>query len=167
MPEQDINALNGVHNTYKRYNTRHHTRKKEDDEVLEIDGIILACMERSVGSIIKTEAIKLVKAAKVYANLDKDQKKIVILGLNSICDSSNNSDARRLLVPCFQATGLDGELKTVILVAPGLHIVQYIGSIPIPSHAEELKLLRTKRIPILNFLKVNCLVIKLFSLLPY
>lgn len=39
--------------------------KKENDEIHEIDGII-----RSVGSVIKTEAIRFSNAAKTYDNLN-------------------------------------------------------------------------------------------------
>ncbi|ORE12221.1 hypothetical protein BCV71DRAFT_283266 [Rhizopus microsporus] len=92
--KQNINALNEVQKSYKRYNTRSHRPENENDEVYEIDGMMLAGMKRSVGSVIKTEAIRRAKAAKVYANLDKEQKNIVILGLNSICDLSNNSDSK-------------------------------------------------------------------------
>ncbi|CAO3665808.1 unnamed protein product [Rhizopus microsporus] len=40
---------------------------------------------------------------------------------------TSRSDARRLIIPSFQATGLDGELKIMRLVAPGLYTVQYVG----------------------------------------
>jgi hypothetical protein len=85
--EQNINAMKELQKSYKRYNTRSH-------HVYEIDGMILTEMKRSVGSVIKTEAIRRAKAAKVYANLDNEQKNTVVLGLNSICDLSNNSDSK-------------------------------------------------------------------------
>ncbi|KAG1251537.1 hypothetical protein G6F68_012225 [Rhizopus microsporus] len=75
--------------------------------------------------------------------------------LDSIVDKQfiSKSHARRLVVPCFQATGLDGELKIVKLIAPGLYTVQYIGSIPIPAHIDDLSLLRKKCIPRLEYMK--------------
>lgn len=78
--------------------------------------------------------------------------------LDSIVDKQfiSKSHARRLVVPCFQATGLDGELKIVKLIAPGLYTVQYIGSIPIPAHIDDLSLLRKKCIPRLEYMKVRC-----------
>ncbi|RCH80426.1 hypothetical protein CU097_003177, partial [Rhizopus azygosporus] len=62
--KQNINALNEVQKSYKRYNTRSHRPENENDEVYEIDGMMLAGMKRSVGSVIKTEAIRRAKAAK-------------------------------------------------------------------------------------------------------
>ncbi|CAO3616006.1 unnamed protein product [Mucor hiemalis] len=92
--EQNINALNEVQKSCKSYNTRSQRRENKNDEFYKIGGMMLTGMKRSAGSIIKTEAIKRAKTAKAYANLDKEQKNIVMLGLNSICDLSNNSDSR-------------------------------------------------------------------------
>ncbi|KAI8095165.1 hypothetical protein BDF21DRAFT_393518 [Thamnidium elegans] len=66
---------------------------------------------------------------------------------------TSRSDARRLIIPSFQATGLDGELKIMRLVAPGIYTVQYVGSIPIPNHVEDLQQLRKKCFPRLNYMK--------------
>lgn len=79
---------------------------------------------------------------------------------------TSRSDARRLIIPSFQATGLDGELKIMRLVAPGLYTVQYVGSILIPNHVEDLQQLRKKCLPRLYYMKVNWFI-KLFSLLLY
>ena len=60
-------------------------------------------------------------------------------------------DARRLIVPCFQANGLDGEIKIMKLYAPGLYTIQHIGSVDIPSSVHFLRDLRKKTIPRLKF----------------
>ncbi|KAI9486175.1 MAG: hypothetical protein EXX96DRAFT_592960 [Benjaminiella poitrasii] len=68
------------------YNTRSRAKKPaaiEDENFFEIDGVILEGMEKSVGSTIKTEAVKLAKEEKYSA----------YLSLNSIVDLSNNSTA--------------------------------------------------------------------------
>lgn len=54
--QQNIVALHEVH---KQYNTRSRQQTQtENNEVNEIDGLILTDMEKSVGSVIKSEAIK-------------------------------------------------------------------------------------------------------------
>ncbi|KAG1135842.1 hypothetical protein G6F37_012457 [Rhizopus arrhizus] len=62
-------------------------------------------------------------------------------------------DARRLIIPCFQANGLEGEIKITKLVAPGLYTVQHLGSVDVPYLADDLSILRIKTIPRLNFMK--------------
>ncbi|KAI7867931.1 hypothetical protein BDF14DRAFT_1725582 [Spinellus fusiger] len=76
------------------------------------------------------------------------------------CKYTSKRDARRLIMPCFQASGLDGELRVVKLSAPGLYTIQYIGSIPIPSHVADLSLLRRKCLPRLLYMKVNCTMLR-------
>lgn len=49
------------------------------------------------------------------------------------------TECKRLVVPSFQATGLDGEVMAVTLPVPGLCMTQRIGYLPIPSTASELK----------------------------
>ncbi|CAO3697855.1 unnamed protein product [Rhizopus stolonifer] len=76
------------------YNTRARTKKPaatEDEDIFEIDGVVLDGMEKSVGSTIKTEAVKLAKAKKTFSNLSEEEKDSVYLSLNSIVDLSNNS----------------------------------------------------------------------------
>ncbi|CAO3616010.1 unnamed protein product [Mucor hiemalis] len=77
--------------------------------------------------------------------------------LDSIVDREHisRSDARRLLIPRFQAIGLDGGLKIMRLVAPGLYTVQYVGSILIPNHVGDLQQLRKKCLPRLNYMKTR------------
>lgn len=79
--KQNVAALHEVHK---------HTQI-ENNEVNEIDGLILTDMEKSVGSVIKSEAIKKAKAARTFANLNQEEKNTVFLGMNSMCDLSNNS----------------------------------------------------------------------------
>ncbi|RCH78763.1 hypothetical protein CU097_001602, partial [Rhizopus azygosporus] len=74
---------------------------------------------------------------------------------------TSRSDARRLIIPSFQATGLDGELKIMRLVAPGLYTVQYVGSILIPNHVEDLQQLRKKCLPRLYYMKIVLRIIPL------
>ncbi|GAA5815533.1 hypothetical protein MFLAVUS_009045 [Mucor flavus] len=71
------------------YNTRVRVEQPattNDEDVLEIDGVILDGMEKSVGSTLKSEAIKLAKAAGTFSNLSEEAKDTVYLGLNSIID---------------------------------------------------------------------------------
>jgi hypothetical protein len=78
------------------YNTRAGAKKHaatEDEDIFEIDGVVLDGMERSVGSTIKTEAVKLAKAKKTFSNLSEEEKDSVFLCLSSIVDLSNNSTA--------------------------------------------------------------------------
>ncbi|KAI9269735.1 hypothetical protein EDC94DRAFT_380032 [Helicostylum pulchrum] len=59
-------------------------------------------MKKSVGSTLKSEAVKLTKAARTFSNLSGDAKDTVYLGLNSIIDLSNNHnapDSQRSLFP--------------------------------------------------------------------
>lgn len=60
--QKAADALDEVQRSYRRYNTRSHKKIK----VIEINGIILIDMTRSVGTIIKTEAIKKGKISKKY-----------------------------------------------------------------------------------------------------
>lgn len=69
--------------------------------------------------------------------------------------NTNRREIPRIIVPSFQATGLDGEIMVLKLPAPGLYTAQHIGSIPIPSDVSNLKWLRTKCIPRLMFMKVS------------
>lgn len=76
------------------YQTRSKSRQPtviENKNVYEMNGIVLDGMTRSVGSIIKTEAIKLAESAKTYTDLTGEAKNSVFLGFNSIVDLSNNS----------------------------------------------------------------------------
>jgi hypothetical protein len=70
---------------------------------------------------------------------------------------TNKKEPRRLMIPCFQVSGLDGELKVLKLSTPELYTVQYIGSIPIPDHVADLSLLRKKCLLRLFYIKVNWL----------
>ncbi|KAI7890861.1 uncharacterized protein EV154DRAFT_510422 [Mucor mucedo] len=64
--------------------------KARDEDVLEIDGITLNGMEKSVGSTLKSKAIHLAKTARAFSNLTGEAKNTVFLGLNSIVDLSNS-----------------------------------------------------------------------------
>ncbi|KAI9469101.1 MAG: hypothetical protein EXX96DRAFT_598025 [Benjaminiella poitrasii] len=66
-------------------------------------------------------------------------------------------DARRVIVPYFQANGLDGEIKIMKLYAPGLYTIQHIGSVDIPNSVNFLCDLRKKTIPRLEFIKYHTL----------
>ena len=73
--------------------------------------------------------------------------------VNSKCISG--LDARRLITPSVQATGLDTELKIMKLFAPGLYTVRYVGSILILNYVKNLQLSRKTCLPKLNCMKVN------------
>ncbi|KAG0738038.1 hypothetical protein G6F16_011760 [Rhizopus arrhizus] len=83
----------------------------------------------------------------------------ILRGSKVILDDITNQkflkakDARRLIVPSFQANGLEGEIKITKLVAPGLYTVQHLGSVDVPYLADDLSILRIKTIPRLNFMK--------------
>ncbi|KAG1051306.1 hypothetical protein G6F43_006481 [Rhizopus delemar] len=62
-------------------------------------------------------------------------------------------DARRLIIPSFQANGLEGEIKLTKLVASGLYTVQHLGSVDISYFVHDLSVLRVKAIPRLKFMK--------------
>jgi hypothetical protein len=64
-------------------------------------------------------------------------------------------DARRLIIPSFQANGLEGEINITKLAAPGLYTSQHLGSVDVPNSANDLSVLRVKTIPRLKFMKVN------------
>lgn len=68
---------------------------------------------------------------------------------------TSNREVRRLIVPSFQANGLDGEVKIMKLFSPGLYTVQHIGSVDIPTNVNYLRDLRKKIIPRLNYVKVS------------
>ncbi|KAI9475676.1 MAG: hypothetical protein EXX96DRAFT_540259 [Benjaminiella poitrasii] len=61
-------------------------------------------------------------------------------------------DARRVILPCFQANGLDSEIKIMKLFVPGLYTIQHIGSIDISDSINFLRDLRKKTIPRLEFI---------------
>lgn len=65
------------------------------------------------------------------------------------------SEAKRLLVPTFQANGLDGEVTILRLVAPGLYVSQYKGSACIPNNVHDLKCLRQKVLTTFTVLEGN------------
>ncbi|CDH49465.1 hypothetical protein RO3G_06604 [Lichtheimia corymbifera JMRC:FSU:9682] len=71
--------------------------------------------------------------------------------------NTNRREIPRIIVPSFQATGLDGEIMVLKRPAPGLYTAQHIGSIPIPSDVSNLKWLRTKCIPRLMFMKKHAI----------
>jgi hypothetical protein len=94
MEEQANRGLQPPVTQADGYQTRSKSRQPtvtENKKVYEMDGIVLDGMTRSVGSIIKTEAIKLAEAAKTYTNLTGEAKNSVFLGFNSVVDLSNNS----------------------------------------------------------------------------
>ncbi|KAI7865871.1 hypothetical protein BDF14DRAFT_1729554 [Spinellus fusiger] len=62
-------------------------------------------------------------------------------------------DARRLIIPSFQANGLEAEIKLTKLVEPGLYTIQHLGSVDIPYLVNDLSVLRVKTIPRLKFIK--------------
>lgn len=66
------------------------------------------------------------------------------LNMDAVAGSKyiSDSEIRRIIVPCFQGTGLDGEIKLVLLKAPGLYTVQLLGLVPIPDNAADLPKLR-------------------------
>ncbi|GAA5815534.1 hypothetical protein MFLAVUS_009046 [Mucor flavus] len=70
---------------------------------------------------------------------------------------TSNREVRRLIVPSFQANGLDGEVKIMKLFSPGLYTVQHIGSVDIPTNVNYLRDLRKKIIPRLNYVKYHTL----------
>lgn len=75
------------------YNTRARAKAIPNEDIFEIDGIVLGGMKKSVGSTIKTEAVKLAKAKKTFSDLSEKEKDSVYMSLNSIVDLSNNSTA--------------------------------------------------------------------------
>ncbi|CEG77351.1 hypothetical protein RMATCC62417_12120 [Rhizopus microsporus] len=88
---------------------------------------------------------------------------------NVILDDMTNQefmqakDARRLIIPSFQANGLEGEIKLMKLVVPGLYTVQHLGSVDIPYLVHDLSVLRVKAIPRLIFMKVSNIYISSIS----
>ncbi|CDH59442.1 predicted protein [Lichtheimia corymbifera JMRC:FSU:9682] len=59
----------------------------------------------------------------------------VIFDIVSIKSDTRGKELKRLLVPTFQATGLEGEMMIVKITAAGFYTAQRIGSLPIPhSH---------------------------------
>lgn len=81
------------------------------------------------------------------------------LNMDAVAGSKFNSDweIRRIILPCFQGTGLDGEVKLMTLRAPGLYTVQLLGFVPIPDNAADLPKLRLKCIPRLMYAKRQAL----------
>ncbi|KAI7867932.1 hypothetical protein BDF14DRAFT_612964 [Spinellus fusiger] len=134
--EQNINTLNEAQSVDRRYNNRSSTRYSEGEEVHEIDGIMLIGMRRSIGSVIKTEAIRLSNSARTYDDLDNDQKNIIFLGLNSMCDLSNNSDSRESQKSLFTENAWN-ELKNRVYVSRDMS--------PLPRYIER-DLLRIKEV---------------------
>ncbi|KAI7861946.1 hypothetical protein BDF14DRAFT_1737393 [Spinellus fusiger] len=67
------------------------------------------------------------------------------------------SEKRRLIIPCFQASALDGEVKIMKLSVPGLYTVQHFGSVPIPNDVRDLSLLRKKCLPRLKYIRTHAL----------
>ncbi|KAI9366539.1 hypothetical protein BD770DRAFT_302238, partial [Pilaira anomala] len=45
----------------------------------------------------------------------------------------NSHEVKILIIPSFQANGLDSEVKIMKLFAPGLYTVHYIGSVDFPA----------------------------------
>ncbi|KAG2200539.1 hypothetical protein INT47_012325 [Mucor saturninus] len=123
--QQNVSALHEVH---KQYNTRSRQTEAKDDEVYEIDGLILTDMEKSAGSVIKSEAIKKAKAVKTFANLDQEEKNTVFLGLNSICDLSNNDNSKHSQKALFNKKAWK-ELKNIVYVSRDMK--------KIPDHVEK------------------------------
>ncbi|KAI9015755.1 hypothetical protein CLU79DRAFT_805521 [Phycomyces nitens] len=66
-------------------------------------------------------------------------------------------DVRRLIVPNFQANGLESEVKVMKLCALGLYTIQHISSVDIPNNINCLHDLRKKAIPRLLFMKYHAL----------
>ncbi|KAG2204179.1 hypothetical protein INT46_010290 [Mucor plumbeus] len=66
------------------------------DRFLKMMGVKLLGMVKSVGTIIKSAAIQHAIAAKTRENLGNEQTNPVYLGLNSICDLSNNNSNQGL-----------------------------------------------------------------------
>ncbi|PHZ08539.1 uncharacterized protein RHIMIDRAFT_268828 [Rhizopus microsporus ATCC 52813] len=64
-------------------------------------------------------------------------------------------DARRLIIPSFEANSLEGETKLTKPVASGLYTVRHFVSVDIPYLVHDLSVLRVKPIPRLKFMKVN------------
>lgn len=123
--QQNVVALHEVH---KQYNTRSRQAQTENNEVNEIDGLILTDMEKSVGSVIKSEAIKKAKATRTFANLNQEEKNTVFLGLNSMCDLSNNSNSEHSQNALFNEKAWK-QLKNQVYVSREMK--------KIPKHVED------------------------------
>ncbi|KAI9013878.1 hypothetical protein CLU79DRAFT_805724 [Phycomyces nitens] len=110
------------------------------------------------GAVHNVSTCEFANAALGPAKFSNDHQKVLQESkviLDSIANTKyvSNSEARRLIIPRFQAAGLDGELKVMKLVAPGLYTDKYIGFVQIPNHFADLQLLSKKCIPSLNFIK--------------
>ncbi|KAI8147258.1 hypothetical protein BJV82DRAFT_598376 [Fennellomyces sp. T-0311] len=65
----------------------------------------------------------------------------------------SRKEVSRIVAPSFQATGIDGEMMVLRLVAPGLYTAQYMGSLSVPNQPANLHWLRTKCVPRLVYMK--------------
>lgn len=142
-------------------------RKLFDEEVLE-DRVDMRVMTNIVGDTYDVSTAEFANWLLGPGKFTDGHKKVLRepkVILDSIINNKHTSkkEARRLIVPCFQASDVDGELKIVKLSVPGLYTTLYIGSIPIPGRVAGLKLLRKKHLPRLYYMKVNWLNITHFS----
>lgn len=67
------------------------------------------------------------------------------------------NEAKRVLIPTFQANGLDDEVTVLKLIASDLYTSQYIGSVCIPSSMYDLKRIRQKCLLRLLYIRVDWL----------
>ena len=58
-------------------------------------------------------------------------------------------ELKRILIPSFQATGLEVELVFLRIIAPGLYTAQRIGALPVPHSYSTLSLLCVSGLQIL------------------
>ncbi|ORE05633.1 hypothetical protein BCV72DRAFT_250474 [Rhizopus microsporus var. microsporus] len=78
-----------------------------------------------------------------------------ILGDMIIQEFMQAKDARRLIIPSFEANSLEGETKLTKPVASGLYTVRHFVSVDIPYLVHDLSVLRVKPIPRLKFMKYH------------
>lgn len=137
-----------------------------DDNILgdRVDMQILTKIGGAEYDLVNGE---FVNAKNGLAKFSSDHRKLLReakIILDTIANNNHitQKEIKRLLIPCFQATGFDGELMVLKLFAPGLYSAQYMGSVTIPDHVSQLKLLRKKALPRLFYIKVKSLFTLLY-----
>lgn len=93
MQEATISQLG--ESVLEDFNTRARAKQPaatEDEDIFEIDGVGLDGVEKSVGSTLKSEAVKLSKAGRTFSNLSEEAKdSIAVLSNNSTAPSRQRS----------------------------------------------------------------------------
>ncbi|KAG0179393.1 hypothetical protein DFQ29_002147 [Apophysomyces sp. BC1021] len=116
--------------TAKKWLLPNNTRRVIGDR---IDMQIAATIDEQMFDVMNGEFASVLREAKLILD-------------SIIKPGTATSEVRPLLVPCFQASGLNGEIIILKLAAPGLYTAQYIGSICIPDDVGHLSDLH-KKIP--------------------